>query len=58
MAPTQEPIAVLGIGTMGHGMATSSLRAGIPTIVWSRKPETDPKHGRVRSHGILRTFRW
>jgi 3-hydroxyisobutyrate dehydrogenase len=40
MTPTQEPVAVLGIGTMGHGMAISVLRAGIPTIVWNRKPET------------------
>src|SRR6266480_1254601 len=24
---------------MGHGMATSALRAGIPTIVWNRQPE-------------------
>jgi 3-hydroxyisobutyrate dehydrogenase len=24
---------------MGHGMATSALRAGIPTIVWNRRPE-------------------
>jgi len=39
MDPTQEPVAVLGIGTMGHGMATSTLRAGIPTIVWSRDPK-------------------
>jgi 3-hydroxyisobutyrate dehydrogenase len=31
---------VLGVGTMGHGMATSALRAGIPTIVWNRKPDT------------------
>jgi 3-hydroxyisobutyrate dehydrogenase len=38
-APTHEPVAVLGIGAMGHGMATSALRAGIPTIVWNRKPE-------------------
>src|ERR1700674_4389756 len=37
MALTQEPVAVLGIGAMGHGMATSALRAGIPTIVWNRK---------------------
>ena len=36
---TSEPVAVLGIGTMGHGMATSALRAGIPTIVWNRTPE-------------------
>ncbi len=36
MAPTQEPVAVLGIGAMGHGMATSALRARIRTIVWNR----------------------
>ncbi len=36
----QEPVAFLGIGTMGHGMATSALRAGIPTIVWNRQPGT------------------
>src|SRR5439155_17997986 len=40
MAPTSERVAVLGIGTMGHGMAISALRAGIPTIVWNREPET------------------
>src|SRR5579859_3470401 len=39
MARTQEPVAVLGIGAMGHGMATSALRAGIPTIIWNRTPE-------------------
>jgi 3-hydroxyisobutyrate dehydrogenase len=33
-----EPVAVLGIGAMGHGMASSALRAGIPTIVWNRAP--------------------
>jgi 3-hydroxyisobutyrate dehydrogenase len=32
------PVAVLGIGAMGHAMATSMLRAGIPTIVWNRRP--------------------
>jgi 3-hydroxyisobutyrate dehydrogenase len=39
MTSTHEPVAVLGIGTMGHGMALSALRAGIPTIVWNREPE-------------------
>src|SRR5882672_12650330 len=39
MARTQGPVAVLGIGAMGHGMAISALRAGIPTIVWNRTPE-------------------
>jgi len=34
-----EPVAVLGIGTMGHGMAASALRAGIPTTVWNRNQE-------------------
>jgi 3-hydroxyisobutyrate dehydrogenase len=36
---THKPVAVLGIGTMGHGMATSALRAGIPTTVWNRNQE-------------------
>jgi 3-hydroxyisobutyrate dehydrogenase len=31
-----EPVAVLGIGAMGHGIAISALRAYIPTIVWNR----------------------
>jgi 3-hydroxyisobutyrate dehydrogenase len=30
---------MLGIGTMGHAMATNVLRAGIPTTVWNREPE-------------------
>jgi len=38
MATAPEPVAFLGIGTMGHGMATNALRAGIPTIVWNRGP--------------------
>jgi 3-hydroxyisobutyrate dehydrogenase len=37
MAPQPETVAVLGLGSMGHGMATSALRAGIPTIVWNRE---------------------
>ena len=39
MARANETVAVVGIGTMGHGMATSALRVGIPTIVWNREPE-------------------
>ena len=39
MSRTHDPVAVLGIGAMGHGMASSALRAGIPTIVWNRKLE-------------------
>ncbi len=39
MAQQHEPVAVHGIGTMGHGMATSALRAGIPTMVWNRNRE-------------------
>ncbi len=39
MAPEHETVAMLGIGTMGHGMAASVLRAGLPTIVWNRNPE-------------------
>jgi 3-hydroxyisobutyrate dehydrogenase-like beta-hydroxyacid dehydrogenase len=40
VAQTLEPVGVLGIGAMGHGKATSALRAAIPTIVWNRAPET------------------
>jgi 3-hydroxyisobutyrate dehydrogenase len=36
MARSPEPVAILGIGAMGHGMASSALRSGIPTIVWNR----------------------
>ena len=32
-------VAVLGIGTMGAGMARSLLRAGLPVSVWNRTPE-------------------
>jgi 3-hydroxyisobutyrate dehydrogenase len=39
MARTHEPVAVLGIGAMGHGMAASALHAGIPVIVWNRTME-------------------
>jgi 3-hydroxyisobutyrate dehydrogenase len=38
MAP-QETVAFLGTGTMGHAMATSALRAGLPTVVWNLEPE-------------------
>lgn len=39
MAGTLEPVAVLGLGTMGSRMAHRALRAGIPTIVWNRHRE-------------------
>jgi 3-hydroxyisobutyrate dehydrogenase len=32
-------VAVLGLGTMGAGMAGSLLRAGLPVDVWNRTPE-------------------
>ena len=31
--------AVLGLGTMGHGIAGRALRSGLPTVVWDRTPE-------------------
>jgi 3-hydroxyisobutyrate dehydrogenase len=39
MAQGKEPVAFVGIGTMGHAMATRALDAGIPTIVWNRDPK-------------------
>jgi len=47
MAAHKEPIAFLGIGTMGHAMATRALRAGIPTIVWNRDPEATGDLGKL-----------
>ncbi len=32
-------VAVLGIGTMGAGMARSLLRAGIEVTAWNRSPD-------------------
>jgi 3-hydroxyisobutyrate dehydrogenase len=38
--PDKNPIlAVLGLGTMGRGMAGSALRNGISTVVWNREPQ-------------------
>jgi 3-hydroxyisobutyrate dehydrogenase len=68
MAATGEPVAVLGIGTMGHGIAVSALRAGLPTIVWDRHPEAtrdlaergaevaDTAAGAARRAGIVVTM--
>jgi 3-hydroxyisobutyrate dehydrogenase len=39
MANRPVRLAVLGLGTMGQGMASSALRAGIPTVVWNRDLE-------------------
>src|SRR5260370_14138044 len=38
-APGVGRVAVLGLGTMGAGMARSLLRAGLPVDVWNRTPE-------------------
>jgi 3-hydroxyisobutyrate dehydrogenase len=38
-APGTGRVAVLGLGTMGAGMAGSLLRAGLPVDVWNRTPE-------------------
>ena len=38
-APGMPRVAVLGVGTMGAGMARSLLRAGLPVDVWNRTPE-------------------
>jgi len=38
-APGQGRVAVLGLGTIGAGMARSLLRARLPVDVWNRTPE-------------------
>jgi 3-hydroxyisobutyrate dehydrogenase len=47
MALQHETVAFLGTGTMGHGMATSALRAGLPIIVWNREPESTKDLGKL-----------
>jgi 3-hydroxyisobutyrate dehydrogenase len=39
MVDTKPKLAVLGLGTMGRGMAGSALRNGISTVVWNREPK-------------------
>ncbi|MDQ1435996.1 MAG: 3-hydroxyisobutyrate dehydrogenase [Actinomycetota bacterium] len=39
------PVAVLGVGGMGQGMADSLLRAGIRTVVWDRDGEAAARLG-------------
>ncbi|MEU6091812.1 NAD(P)-dependent oxidoreductase [Streptomyces sp. NPDC047085] len=36
---TQSPVAVLGLGAMGSGLARRLLDQGIPVRVWNRTPE-------------------
>jgi len=38
-APGAGRVAVLGLGTIGAGMARNLLRAGLPVDVWNRTPE-------------------
>jgi len=33
---TKSSVALLGLGTMGHGMANNLLKAGFPLTVWNR----------------------
>lgn len=33
---TKTSVALLGLGTMGHGMASNLLKAGFPLTVWNR----------------------
>ena len=39
MVDRKPRLAVLGLGTMGRGMAGSALRNGVPTVVWNRELE-------------------
>ena len=44
---SDEPrVAVLGLGGMGRPMAANILKAGLPTVVWNRRPEAARELGR------------
>ncbi len=47
MAPAKEPVAFLGMGTMGRAMAATALRAGVPTVVWNRDPRPAQELGEL-----------
>jgi len=36
MSQQKPKVALLGLGTMGHGMAENLLKAGFPLAVWNR----------------------
>jgi 3-hydroxyisobutyrate dehydrogenase len=40
MESEKPAVAVLGMGVMGRAMAGAILRAGLPTTVWDRRPES------------------
>ncbi|WBB68544.1 NAD(P)-dependent oxidoreductase [Micromonospora sp. WMMD812] len=46
MAGAQR-VAVLGLGGMGSPMAANILRAGLPTVVWNRRPEPARRLGEL-----------
>jgi 3-hydroxyisobutyrate dehydrogenase-like beta-hydroxyacid dehydrogenase len=39
MAENSPQLAILGVGTMGRGMANSLLRAGFSPLLWNRNPQ-------------------
>ena len=51
MARGKEPVAFLGIGTMGHAMATRALGAGIPSNRLEPQPGCDERSGGSRGRG-------
>ncbi|MGK8503775.1 NAD(P)-dependent oxidoreductase [Nocardia asiatica] len=38
---TKTPVTILGLGAMGQALATTFLKAGLPTTVWNRTPGKD-----------------
>ncbi|MFF3483299.1 NAD(P)-dependent oxidoreductase [Streptomyces sp. NPDC002701] len=49
---TKTPVAVLGLGAMGHALAAAFLAAGHPTTVWNR---TKGKGDDLEARGAVRT---
>jgi 3-hydroxyisobutyrate dehydrogenase len=41
--PAMEPVAFLGLGTMGSAMAANLARAGFPLVVWNRTSGRAPE---------------
>lgn len=44
---SKKKVALLGLGTMGHGMAINLLKAGFPLTVWNRTQSKAESLGRI-----------
>ena len=47
-----EPVTVLGLGPMGHAIASAFVAAGHPTTTWNRTTSRPSPDGAARTHDL------